>query len=271
MKPTLFVGSSSESLPLAEAVQTSLRHVADVTLWNQGVFRLSETALDSLLARSRFHDYTVFVLGTDDLILMRDSLYNVARDNVIFELGLFTSTLGPKRCFFMVPTGGTDFHVPLDLAGITFAPYDITSHDGNLQEIMGASCSEIVSTIRTRHALSGEWLLFIEESQHDEPNGKMHITCAGDRAAARLFLIKDTDGKSADRIFRYEGRYTSGQFVLNFEQKGAEDQIVGCMVLRASADRKLITGITAFWHHDKASMVTTAFKLKRDHKDAVNK
>ena len=263
MKPTLFVGSSSEALELAEAVQSALKHVADVTIWNQGVFRLSETALDSLLARSRFHDYAVFVLGADDLLLMRDSLYNVARDNVIFELGLFTSTLGPKRCFFLVPTGQEDFHVPLDLAGITFAPYNPTSHQGDITAIISSACSDIVAAIRDRDPLSGEWLYYRDESKHSEPNGRMHITCAGDRAAARLSLEKDNEGNDVHRTFRYEGRYISGQFVLNFEQTGAEDQIVGCMVLHAAANRNEITGVTAFWHHDKAEMVTRNIKMCR--------
>lgn len=156
MKPSLFVGSSTEALSLAEGVQSAVKHVADVTLWNQGVFRLSESALDSLLAQSRYHDYAVFILAADDLVLLRDSLYNVAWDNVIFELGLFTSTLGPKRCFFLVPSGGDNFHVPLDLAGITFAPYDLSSHDGNLSLAVASACSDIVAAIRSRHPLSGE-------------------------------------------------------------------------------------------------------------------
>lgn len=263
MKPSLFVGSSTEALQLAEAVQKSVKHIADVKLWNQGVFRLSETALDSLLAQSRFHDYAVFILAADDLLLLRDNSYNVARDNVIFELGLFTSTLGPKRCFFLVPDCGDNFHVPLDLAGITFASYDVQSHDGDVNSAIASACSDIVTAIRERHALSGEWMLYVEGSKHDEPNGKMHLTCAGHRAAARLLFDKSIDGTNTQRNFKYEGRYLSGQFVLNFEQRGAEDQIVGSMVLHASSDRTKITGITAFWHHDDAEMVSTRFKLLR--------
>ena len=263
MNPKMFVGSSSEALALAEAVQSSVRHVADVTLWNQGVFRLNETALDSLLAQIRLYDYAVFILAADDRLLLRGDPYNVTRDNVIFELGLFISALGPKGCFFLTPQHGEDFHVPGDLAGITSVSYDLNSHDGNIVAAIGAACTNIVKTIRARHALSGEWLLFIDGSNHDEPNGRMHITCTGDRATARLAYSCDQNGNAVDRSFHYEGRYIAGQFVLNFEQRGAEEQIVGCMTMIASPDRGRITGVTTFWHHARAEMVTENFKLRR--------
>jgi predicted nucleotide-binding protein len=49
MKQKLFIGSSKGALPLCLAVQLELRDEFDVTVWNQGVFRLSHDALDSLL------------------------------------------------------------------------------------------------------------------------------------------------------------------------------------------------------------------------------
>ncbi len=263
MKPSIFVGSSSEALQIAEAVQTSLSDVADVTLWNQAVFKLNETALDSLVAQSRFHDYAIFVLAEDDVLLMRDELYNSSRDNVIFELGLFTSALGSKRCFFIVPTGTEKFHVPTDLSGITYATYDQNRLSENVAAAISSACTLIKSEIRDVHVLSGEWNLIVDDSEHNKPSGKMFVTCAGNRAVAKLNEFLDSKGNSVDRSFRYEGRYVSGQFVLNFEQRGAEEQIVGCMVLRASADRQQIQGVTSFWHHDRAMMVATYFQLVR--------
>jgi hypothetical protein len=48
MKPHLFIGSSSEQLLYAYAMQDQLKYKADVTLWNQGFFELNTSYLDSL-------------------------------------------------------------------------------------------------------------------------------------------------------------------------------------------------------------------------------
>jgi len=263
MKPTLFVGSSKEALPIAEAVQSVLQNTVDVTLWNQGIFHLSRTTLDSLLKTSRAHDYAVFVFAPDDVILLRNEIQLITRDNVMFELGMFISALGPERCFFLVPSNVGEFRIPTDLAGITPARYDPTSHLGNLRAAVGAACTDIADAIRQNHRLSGEWLMYISDSQHEDPNGVMFITCAGQRAIARLELRKAVDGRPVSRDFNYEGRYVAGQFALTFEQGGAGDQIVGTMVLRLRADRSIMDGQSTFWHHDRAKMATSAFILRR--------
>lgn len=55
MKPSIFVGSSSEALPVARAVQAVLSRDADVTLWSQSTFPLSSITVHQLLRATRRH------------------------------------------------------------------------------------------------------------------------------------------------------------------------------------------------------------------------
>jgi len=263
MKPTIFIGCSGQALPTARAVQSVLASDADVTLWNQGVFPLASNTVQALLTATRRHDYAVFVLADDDFAIIKGHEHRVTRDNVLFELGLSVATVGLERTFIMVSSASPDYHLPTDLAGITVASYDPNSHGGNIRGAVGAACGDILEAIGRRHPLSGEWALFIVGSAGVGPNGTMTFVAAGDRVNARLTLNRTTEGNDARRDFVYEGRYVAGQVVLTFEQGGAQDQIVGAMVLRFRADRSSLDGRTTFWHHDKAAMVTTDFLLKR--------
>ena len=261
MKPSIFIGSSTEALGTARAVQAVLSRDVDVTLWDQGVFPLSSTTVQDLLHAARMHDYAVFVMARDDLAIVRNEIQQITRDNVLFELGIFIATLGLERTFLMVCS---DVHVPTDLAGITVTSYDPTSHGGkNLRAAVGRACTDVLDAINRQHPLSGEWELFIAGSQHDVPNGTMTFVAAGDKVHARLRLNRTIDGAPSTRDFSYQGRYVSGQVVLTFDQGGAEDEIVGAMVLRFRADRASLNGRTTFWHHDKAAMTTSDFTLKR--------
>jgi predicted nucleotide-binding protein len=49
MKPSLFIGSSSEKKVYAYALQDQLRSAADVTLWNQGFFEANTGYLEALI------------------------------------------------------------------------------------------------------------------------------------------------------------------------------------------------------------------------------
>ena len=117
-KPSLFVGSSSESLDVAFAVQKNLDADAEVTVWNQGIFELSKFSLESLDEALDNTDFGVFVFSPDDITRVRDIEFQTVRDNVVFELGLFIGRLGRRKSFLIMPRGISDFHLPSDLLGI---------------------------------------------------------------------------------------------------------------------------------------------------------
>ena len=95
MRHRIFVGSSSEALALADGIQCNLvKRGHRVKVWNQGVFVVQKTALDSLLEALESCDAAVFVFAPDDLVSIRGRAFETVRDNVVFELGLFTGKLG---------------------------------------------------------------------------------------------------------------------------------------------------------------------------------
>ncbi len=143
MKPRIFVGSSVESLQIAEAIQENLEFVAEVTPWSEGIFNLSITALDSLLEILDTVDFGIFVLSSDDIVQMREEQHSAARDNVIFELGLFIGRLGKERCFIVTPRNTPSLHLPSDLTGFSPATYDADRSDKNWTAALGYACTQI--------------------------------------------------------------------------------------------------------------------------------
>src|SRR5450759_5252398 len=112
MKPSLFIGSSVEGVRIAYAAQQNLRVGAEVTVWDQGVFQLSKTSLESLLAILDATDFGMFVFSPDDIVTIRGEESRAVRDNVLFELGLFVGRLGRERSFILIPENATDLRFP---------------------------------------------------------------------------------------------------------------------------------------------------------------
>jgi predicted nucleotide-binding protein len=86
------------------------------------------------------YDFAIFVFTPDDQLQMRGETRPVARDNVLFELGLFIGQLTRKRSFVVHPSGKA-VSLPSDLAGITTAAYD--PDKPNLAASLGPVCQKI--------------------------------------------------------------------------------------------------------------------------------
>jgi hypothetical protein len=146
-KPSLFIGSSTEGLDFARAVRTSLSDVAETTLWNDGVFSLGRTFIESLIsALSRF-DFAALILTPDDQMVVRNDETLGPRDNIVFELGLFMGRLGRERTFIVRPGSGP-LKIPSDLAGISVAAFDWPRSDGNYRAALGPASDLMREAIR---------------------------------------------------------------------------------------------------------------------------
>lgn len=120
--PRLFLGSSVEGLPIANAIIRNLEHVVYGNSWTNA-FPLSQGTIDSLLAELQRNDFAAFVLSADDITKMRGTDYATSRDNVLFEVGLAMGKYEKSRCFLIVPRDVPGFHIPSDLLGFTTATY----------------------------------------------------------------------------------------------------------------------------------------------------
>lgn len=142
VKPRVFIGSSVEGLNIAYAVQQNLLHEAEVTVWDQGIFELSRTTMESLTSALDRSDFAIFVFSPDDLTRIRNTTMTSVRDNVLFEFGMFIGKLGRDRVFFLLPSAG-DLHIPTDLLGVTPGRYESTRTDGSMQAATGAVCHQM--------------------------------------------------------------------------------------------------------------------------------
>ena len=147
--PTLFIGSSVESLEIAYAIQENLEYDAECTVWSQGIFELSETTLDSLINSLEKFDFAILVFTPDDILKLRNKTFTSTRDNVIFELGLFIAKLGKLKTFVLMPRGEENFRLPTDLVGITPATYEPNRRDRNINAAIGPACSKIRKAIQS--------------------------------------------------------------------------------------------------------------------------
>ena len=84
VNPSLFIGSSTEGLDFARALRSSLDRDAEVSLWDEGFFRLGSTFIDSLVNSISRFDFAVLLLTPDDLVSSRATEAFGPRDNVIF-------------------------------------------------------------------------------------------------------------------------------------------------------------------------------------------
>lgn len=146
-KIKVFVISSVESLGIARAMQNAFAYDDFVTtVWTDGVFRVANYPLQSLLDAVDDSDFAVAIAHADDTTAYRGQQWPVPRDNVVFELGLFMGRLGKDRAILMEPRD-RDVKLPSDLTGITTITY---RHEpgGDAAALMAPACNQLRDHIR---------------------------------------------------------------------------------------------------------------------------
>lgn len=152
-KPSLFIASSVEGLSIADAINANLEHDAHCTLWRTGTFKLGSQSVDDLVKKSSVIDFAVFAFTPDDVTKIRDHEAVVARDNVVFELGLFIGAIGKDRCYVVKPRG-IDMHLPSDLLGMNVADYATDRPDADIASALNYACKQIKDRIAELGAIA---------------------------------------------------------------------------------------------------------------------
>jgi len=140
--PIVFIGSSRESLPIANAIEAGLTTSrAVVRVWPKGIFMPSHFPIEDLERELDSADFAVLVFGPDDRTLSRRIWSRAPRDNVVFEAGLFMGALRRQRTL-IVQSRHTPVKIPSDLSGLTPIVYE----DGppvTLNSRLQSACAEI--------------------------------------------------------------------------------------------------------------------------------
>jgi predicted nucleotide-binding protein len=178
LKPKVFVGSSSEGLEVAQAIQYQLQNDAEVVLWKEGVFALSYRYLETLVNTVGKFDYGIFVLRSDDTLVSRESEFGTSRGNVLFELGMFFSHLGRSRTFVVYDSSARPAVIS-DLHGVSFTPYD-GSRTSDILSTIGPACFSIRQELRN-------WERRVGVRSHDNSNQRAEL----DELREELHRTKD--------------------------------------------------------------------------------
>lgn len=127
MKPRIFIGSSTEGLPVAQRIKDYFEPDFDCFIWNDKIFQFNDGFLETLLKSASLFDFGFMVFAADDISRIRHKEYNTTRDNVLFEYGLFLGRIGTDRAYIIMEEG---IKLPTDLLGITYLSYKTENKDG---------------------------------------------------------------------------------------------------------------------------------------------
>jgi len=141
-KPRIFIGSSSDSINIANACNVALDRSAEVSIWPNVFDKAGSDTLSSLITKANNVDFALFVFSPDDVTTVRGSSQSSVRDNVLFELGLFIGSIGKERCFILKPRN-VELYIASDLAGINTLDFDENRRDTNLNCAVNAACIKI--------------------------------------------------------------------------------------------------------------------------------
>ena len=149
-QPTVFIGSSTENLNLANAMYEHLAKPGfRPRTWEDGVFQPGKVNIEALEGSLSEFDFAVFVMAGDDVRITRGVEEPAVRDNIIFELGLFMGRLGRQRCFLLYPRENEP-RLPSDIDGVIRLAYEATEEPTHALKASALKMLRIVKQLGCR-------------------------------------------------------------------------------------------------------------------------
>ncbi len=139
-RPAIFVGSSTEGLPIVEAIQVNLERPFEIVPWT-AIFEPSEYCLESLDKKIGEFEASIFVITGDDVVRSRGTKKLSPRDNVLLEIGVSIGKLGKDRTI-LLRDRSLDIKLPSDLEGLNSVSFEPPTK-GTWESSLGAACSRI--------------------------------------------------------------------------------------------------------------------------------
>ena len=133
-KPTLFIGSSSSALPIVDLFVEALSSHVSCVPWKQaGQFNSegTNTTFEALRSAAFQFDFALFIICPDDQLHLsgKEPTLWTARDNVIFEAGLFLGSIGNERVFLAQQSTKERLRIPTDLLGTAMPAFEWVEND----------------------------------------------------------------------------------------------------------------------------------------------
>lgn len=104
---------------------------------------------------------------------IREETYELVRDNVLFEFGMFLGGLGKDRSFFILPQNQSKLRLPSDLLGVSTVTFD--ANRAPIEAALGPACFKILQAI-DRYGVRQE--RFVTPTVETISNPKILCTCS---------------------------------------------------------------------------------------------
>jgi len=224
MKPKILVYSAKEDTKVAVAIQGNLQDYADVVVWHQDAFPLTDpTTVEGLTKHAWTSDFGIFVLTPHDQVKIRGKDFAAPRDNVLFELGVFVGRLERNRNMLVIPQRQPHdpaTRIPTDLEGWILCKYD--PNQSNLKAAVAPVCERIRDHIESLGRRNREAHII------NKGSGKCLDVSGGGREDGTPIIQHEYHGRSHQR---WNLSRTNGKFVEIIARHNSEK----CLDVRESS------------------------------------